>query len=118
MKIMAHPSISGPPDLKGKSIRVTRFGSPTDLAPRPVLEQWKLEPNKDVSLVQIGRLSDLVPAIQPQAGRIHGSELYGGVGEERIHQEGLAVNLVVIHRAIAKSFPRSIGASRRSRSGD
>ena len=29
-----------------------------------MLEQWKLEPNKDVSLVQIGRLSDFVPAIQ------------------------------------------------------
>src|SRR5712691_10892444 len=37
MKIMAHPSISGPPDLKGKSIGVTRFGSLTDLALRPVL---------------------------------------------------------------------------------
>ena len=64
MKIMAHPSISGPADLRGKSIGVTRFGSLTDLALRPVLEQWKLEPNRDVSLVQIGRLSDLVPAIQ------------------------------------------------------
>jgi len=64
MKVMGHPSISGPADLKGKSIGVTRFGSLTDLALRPVLEQWKLEPNKDVSLVQIGRLSDLVPAIQ------------------------------------------------------
>src|SRR5919108_3160605 len=64
MKIMAHPSISGPSDLRGKSIGVTRFGSLTDLALRPVLEQWKLEPNRDVSLVQIGRLTDLVPAIQ------------------------------------------------------
>jgi len=64
MKIIAHPSIGGPADLKGKVIGVTRFGSLTDLALRPVLEQWKLEPNKDVSLVQIGRLSDFVPAIQ------------------------------------------------------
>ena len=64
MKVIAHPSISGPSDLRGKSIGVTRFGSLTDLALRPVLEQWKLEPNKDVSLVQIGRLSDFVPAIQ------------------------------------------------------
>lgn len=64
MKIIAHPSIAGPADLKGKSIGVTRFGSLTDLALRPVLEHWNLEPNKDVSLVQIGRLSDLVPAIQ------------------------------------------------------
>jgi ABC-type nitrate/sulfonate/bicarbonate transport system substrate-binding protein len=64
MKLIGHSSISGPADLKGKSIGVTRFGSLTDLALRPILEQWKLEPNKDVSLVQIGRLSDLVPAIQ------------------------------------------------------
>lgn len=64
MKVIAHPSISGPADLKGKAIGVTRFGSLTDLALRPVLEQWKLEPNRDVSLVQIGRLSDIVPAIQ------------------------------------------------------
>ena len=64
MKIIAHPSIAGPGDLKGKSIGVTRFGSLTDLALRPVLEHWKLEPNKDVTLVQIGRLSDIVPAIQ------------------------------------------------------
>ena len=64
MKLIGHPSISGPADLKGKSIGVTRFGSLTDLALRPILEQWKLEANRDVSLVQIGRLSDLVPAIQ------------------------------------------------------
>jgi NitT/TauT family transport system substrate-binding protein len=64
MKVIAHPSISSPGELKGKSIGVTRFGSLTDLALRPVLEQWKLEPNRDVSLVQIGRLADIVPAIQ------------------------------------------------------
>lgn len=64
MKVMGHPSLSGPSDLKGKSIAVTRFGSLTDLALRPVLEKWKLEPKRDVTLVQIGRLSDIVPAIQ------------------------------------------------------
>jgi ABC-type nitrate/sulfonate/bicarbonate transport system substrate-binding protein len=64
MKVMGHSSLAGPADLKGKSIAVTRFGSLTDLALRPVLEKWKLDPNRDVSLVQIGRLSDIVPAIQ------------------------------------------------------
>ena len=63
MKVIAHPSISGPAALKGKSIGITRFGSLTDLAVRPVLQNWKLEPGKDVTLVQIGRLSDLVPAV-------------------------------------------------------
>ena len=64
MKVIGHPSVTGPADLKGKAIGITRFGSLTDLALRPVLEEWKLEPNKDVSLVQIGRLPDIVPAIQ------------------------------------------------------
>ena len=63
MKVIVHPSITSPAGLKGKSLAVTRFGSLTDLAVRPVLEQWKLEPNKDVTLVQIGRLSDMVPAV-------------------------------------------------------
>jgi ABC-type nitrate/sulfonate/bicarbonate transport system substrate-binding protein len=64
MKLIGHPTISGPADLKGKSIGITRFGSLTDLALRPVLEQWRLEPKKDVTLIQIGRLADIVPAIQ------------------------------------------------------
>lgn len=63
MKVIVHPSITSPAGLKGKLLAVTRFGSLTDLALRPVLEQWKLEPNKDVTLTQIGRLSDMVPAV-------------------------------------------------------
>ena len=39
MKVMGHPSLSGPADLKGKTIAVTRFGSLTDLALRPILEK-------------------------------------------------------------------------------
>ena len=63
LKVMAHPSINGPADLKGKTLGVTRFGSLTDLAVRPVLEGWRLEPNKDVTLVQIGRMGDMTAAI-------------------------------------------------------
>ncbi len=63
MKIMAHASISGPADLKGKMIGVTRFGSLTDLLVRPVLKNWGLDPNKDVKLVQIGRMTDIASAI-------------------------------------------------------
>jgi NitT/TauT family transport system substrate-binding protein len=38
LKIITHPSITGPADLKGKTLGITRFGSLTDLAVRPVLE--------------------------------------------------------------------------------
>lgn len=63
MKLMVHSGIAGPKDLKGKTVAVTRFGSLTDLLLRPVLKNWGLEPQKDVKLLQIGRLPDMVLAI-------------------------------------------------------
>lgn len=63
MKLMAHTGVSGSADLKGKTIAVTRFGSLTDLLLRPVLKKWGLDPQKDVKLLQIGRLPDMVTAI-------------------------------------------------------
>src|SRR3990172_6731918 len=63
MKVMVHPSISGPEDLKGKTIAVPRFGSLTDLLIRPVLKKWGLDPQRDVKLLQIGRMPDIATAI-------------------------------------------------------
>jgi ABC-type nitrate/sulfonate/bicarbonate transport system substrate-binding protein len=63
MKLMVDPSISKPADLKGKTLAVTRFGSLTDLLVRPALKNWGLEPQKDVKLIQIGRMSDIASAI-------------------------------------------------------
>jgi len=63
MKLMVHSGIADPKDLKGKTIAVTRFGSLTDLLLRPMLKTWGLEPQKDVKLLQIGRLPDMVLAI-------------------------------------------------------
>jgi NitT/TauT family transport system substrate-binding protein len=63
MKLMAHAGVAGSADLKGKTIAVTRFGSLTDLLLRPVLKNWGLDPQKDVKLLQIGRLPDMVTAI-------------------------------------------------------
>jgi ABC-type nitrate/sulfonate/bicarbonate transport system substrate-binding protein len=60
---MVDPSISKPADLKGKTIAVTRFGSLTDLLVRPALKNWGLDPQKDVKLIQIGRMSDIASAI-------------------------------------------------------
>lgn len=64
MKLVAHPTISGPADLKGKSVGISRFGSLTDLVARPLLTSWALDPKKDVTLVQIGTQRDIATAIQ------------------------------------------------------
>jgi ABC-type nitrate/sulfonate/bicarbonate transport system substrate-binding protein len=63
MKLMVHPSIAKPEDLRGKTLAVTRFGSLTDLLIRPVLKNGGLEPQKDVKLIQIGRMPDIATAI-------------------------------------------------------
>ena len=67
MKLMVHPSITKPQDLKGKTLAVTRFGSLTDLIVRPALKNWGLEPQKDVKLIQIGRMPDMVAAIMQKS---------------------------------------------------
>ena len=63
MRLMVDPSISKPADLKNKTIAVTRFGSLTDFLIRPALKNWGLDPQKDVKLIQIGRMSDIASAI-------------------------------------------------------
>ena len=63
MKLMVNPSIAKPQDLRGKTLAVTGFGSLTDLLLRPALKNWGLEPQKDVKLVQIGRMPDIAIAI-------------------------------------------------------
>ena len=67
MKLMVHPSITKPQDLKGKTLAITRFGSLTDLIVRPALKNWGLEPQKDVKLIQIGRMPEMVAAIMQKA---------------------------------------------------
>ncbi|MBI4528664.1 MAG: ABC transporter substrate-binding protein [Deltaproteobacteria bacterium] len=113
MKVMAHPSISGPADLRGKTIAVTRFGSLTDLLLRPALVKWGLDPKKDVTLIQIGSMSDIATAVslkKVEAGVIsfpssyHGEKMglktlldFGEVGTE------IPATNVVVSRRFSKS---------------
>ena len=48
------PSIQRPEDLKGKSVGISRFGTSIDTAARMAIQHFKMEPIKDVSIVQIG----------------------------------------------------------------
>jgi NitT/TauT family transport system substrate-binding protein len=57
-------SISRPDQLKGKSVGVTRFGSSTDFAMRYALEKYGLEPNQDVTILQLGNVPALLSALE------------------------------------------------------
>lgn len=62
-KLIVIPSVTSIADLKGKTIGITRFGSLPDVAIRLVLNKSGLNPDKDVKLVQVGRMTDMVVAL-------------------------------------------------------
>ncbi|MBI2348071.1 MAG: ABC transporter substrate-binding protein [Deltaproteobacteria bacterium] len=62
-KLIVVPGITKPADLRGKTIGITTFGSLPDVAIRLVLKQWGMNADKDVKLVQVGRMSDMVVAL-------------------------------------------------------
>jgi ABC-type nitrate/sulfonate/bicarbonate transport system substrate-binding protein len=51
-------------DLKGKKIGVTRFGSATDIAARFALRKHNLDPQKDVTILQMGAMSSIMGGLQ------------------------------------------------------
>lgn len=65
--LMALPEIKRVQDLKGKTVGVTRFGSSTDFTMRYILKAQGLEPDKDVTILQIGGMPELAVALSKRA---------------------------------------------------
>ncbi len=63
-------AIKSKDDLKGKTIGVSRFGSSSDTATRASLKKYGLDPEKDVSIIQVGSASSRVAAMK--SGQIQG----------------------------------------------
>jgi len=66
-------NITRPPDLKGKAVAVSRFGSGSDFITRLALKSWGLEPVKDVTILQIGNSPERLAAVA--GGKVQGSIL-------------------------------------------
>ncbi len=92
----ARPDIRSPSDLKGKKIGVTRIGSDSHTATVFALKKWGLDPERDVTILQLGGQPEILTALKsglvdagplsyPQAGRarqigIHELADIGGLG--------------------------------------
>lgn len=50
-------------DLKGKRVAISRFGSASDITTRLVLRFWKLDPDKDLTILQSGNTPTRVAAL-------------------------------------------------------
>ncbi|HEY7560187.1 MAG TPA: ABC transporter substrate-binding protein [Candidatus Binatia bacterium] len=63
-KVFGAPEITSPAQLKGKKIGVSRYGATSDFAVRLALKKWGLNPERDLSILQIGTTQDTVRAMQ------------------------------------------------------
>jgi NitT/TauT family transport system substrate-binding protein len=67
-ELIVHESIRSAQQLKGKSIGISRVGSSSDVAARVLLKELKLEPDKDVAILQVGGSTERAVAFR--TGRI------------------------------------------------
>lgn len=71
--LVVTPDIKTADDLKGKRLGVSRFGALSDLVIRRYLRKFGLDPAKDVAIVQVGGIPELLAAMK--AGAISGGSL-------------------------------------------
>src|SRR5438093_6787550 len=63
-KVFGRPELTSPTQLKGKKLGVSRYGATSDFAVRLALKKWGLNPDRDVSILQIGTTQDTLRAMQ------------------------------------------------------
>ncbi len=56
-------SVNVPADLKGKSVAISRYGSGSDVITRVVIRYFKLDPDKDVRILQSGNTPVRIAAL-------------------------------------------------------
>lgn len=106
--IISLPEIKKFPDLKGKTMGVTRFGSYTDFEARYVLNHYGLKAGRDIAILQMG-------------GQL---ELFAGLLSRKIHSGVLAppflqkamergMNELLDIRKISPQYPANVLVTRR-----
>jgi ABC-type nitrate/sulfonate/bicarbonate transport system substrate-binding protein len=98
--LVVHESIRSARQLKGKSIGISRVGSSSDVAARVFLKELKLEPDKDVAILQVGGSTERAAAFR--TGRIVAFPAPPGV----IHlTHGMPHRILVSTADFPKGFP-------------
>ena len=64
-------NITKPDELKGKRLAISRIGSASDTVTRLVLKSWKIDPDKEVTVLQSGNTPTRMPALA--AGHVDGA---------------------------------------------
>jgi ABC-type nitrate/sulfonate/bicarbonate transport system substrate-binding protein len=71
--LIARPEIKSPADLKGQASAVTRYGSSTHFYLKAALQHVGLDPERDLTILQLGAGPEMVAAME--SGRIQAAAL-------------------------------------------
>jgi NitT/TauT family transport system substrate-binding protein len=66
-QLMATADINSPSDLRGKTLGISRFGSSSDVGTRVALKHLGLDPERDVTFIQVGSLAERFAAMKSGA---------------------------------------------------
>ncbi len=86
--LFVQPSIKRQEDLKGKALGITRYGASTDGSLRLLLKKWRLEPDRDVKILQMGGQPEILAGMQ--AGVVQGGIL-SSPGDFKATKAGFAM---------------------------
>jgi NitT/TauT family transport system substrate-binding protein len=98
--VMTSTEIKRPEDLKGKKIGISRYGSLTDIILREGLRQYKLIPEKDVVILQIGGEGPRLAALK--GGAVDGAMLSG---DQRFQAEKLGFHVLIDFSTLPINYP-------------
>jgi ABC-type nitrate/sulfonate/bicarbonate transport system substrate-binding protein len=114
-RLLVHSSIELPNDLRGTRLAVGRPGSVSDIAARYALRELRLEPGKEVGLLQIGSASERQAALENGAVQAVAVPPPESVALERIGLTSLfdlwgtggelAISQVLVPAALAQEQP-------------
>src|ERR1051325_1929267 len=89
-RLVVRPEIRTTADLKGKRLGITRFGTVTDYTTKLLVSKLGLDPDKDVTLVQIGDVPILLGSL------IAGKTIDGAIIQPPYYQKAVAAGLRVL----------------------
>jgi len=98
-KLMVKPTIKKPEEVKGKKLGVTRFGTSDDFLLRYLLNQWGIQADREVALLQMGGSPEILAGLG--AGGIDGGVLSSPL---HLRAQKLGFNLLVDLSAIGVDY--------------
>jgi NitT/TauT family transport system substrate-binding protein len=124
-EFMVTPDINTPADLRGKTLGISRFGSSSDIGTRVALRFLGLDPDRDVTYLQVGSLAERFAAMkagviagglasppQPAVLRRQGFKSLidlASTGEETLNNTGIASSAWLrANDATAQAFTNAI----------